>query len=374
MLPLRVLGKCGGYDSDIQDAMRWAAGIAVAGVPANPNPAKVINLSLGSTGSCAASYVDVVNQLTAAGVVVVASAGNDGLAVGTPANCSGVIAVAGVRHAGTKVGYSDLGPEIAIAAPAGNCVNGTGTCLYPLLTTSNSGTSGPGTNIYTSGGSNASFGTSFSAPLVAGTAGLMFSLDPTLTPAQVRTMLAQGARAFPTSGGSPGVNACVAPTSTAQDECYCTTGTCGAGMLDAAGALKAVLLRPNISASATSVTVGTPVTLDGSGSGAIDGALIGNYSWAITGGSNIAGLGSTNAATTTLNTTGVGTVTVALTVTDSAGRQNTASATITVTQPVSSGGGGGGAFDPLWLAGVLLAAFVLSRSRRSSTSRSSRSR
>ena len=145
-------------------------------------------------------------------------------------------------------------------------------------------------------------------------------------------------------------------------------------MLDAAGALKAVLLRPNISASATSVTVGTPVTLDGSGSGAIDGALIGNYSWAITGGSNIAGLGSTNAATTTLNTTGVGTVTVALTVTDSAGRQNTASATITVTQPVSSGGGGGGAFDPLWLAGVLLAAFVLSRSQRSSTARSSRSR
>jgi serine protease len=300
------------------------------------------------------------------------AAGNEGVAVGTPANCAGVIAVAGVRHTGTKVGYSDLGPEVAISAPAGNCVNLTGTCLFPLLSTSNSGTSGPAASIYTSGGANAAFGTSFSAPLVAGTAGLMLSLDSTLTPAQIRTMLAQGARAFPTSGGGAGVNACAAPTSTAQDECYCTTSTCGAGLLDAAGALKAVLLRPNISASATSVTTGTPVTLDGSGSRAIDGALIATYSWAITGGSNIAGLSSTNAATTTLNNTAAGTVTVALTVTDSSGRQNTASETVTFTAPVASSGGG--AFDPLWLAGVLLAAFVLSWSRRSSRLRLARIR
>ncbi len=372
LLPLRVLGKCGGYDSDIIDAMRWAAGIAVSAVPTNTHPAKVINLSLGSSGSCSAAYQDAVSQVNAAGVVVVVAAGNEGVAVGTPANCAGVIAVAGVRHTGTKVGYSDLGPEVAISAPAGNCVNLTGTCLFPLLSTSNSGTSGPVASIYTSGGANAAFGTSFSAPLVAGTAGLMLSLDSTLTPTQIRTMLAQGARVFPTSGGSAGVNACVAPTSTAQDECYCTASTCGAGLLDAAGALKAVLLRPNISASATSVTTGTPVTLDGSGSRAIDGASIATYSWAITGGSNIAGLGSTNAATTTVNTTSPGTVTVALTVTDSAGRQNTASATITVTAPVASSGGG--AFDPLGLAGVLLAAFVLSWSRRSPRSRPSRTR
>ncbi|HEY9066459.1 MAG TPA: S8 family peptidase [Burkholderiaceae bacterium] len=362
--PLRVLGKCGGYDSDIIDAMRWAAGISVSGVPTNTTPAKVINMSLGSSGSCSAAYQDAVNQVAALGVVVVVAAGNDGLAVGTPANCSGVIAVAGVRHTGTKVGYSDLGPEVAISAPAGNCVTLTGTCQFPLLTTSNSGTSGPSTSIYTSGGSNASIGTSFSAPLVAGTAALMYSLDSTLTPAQVRTMLAQGARAFPASGGGAGVNACAAPSSTAQDECYCTTSTCGAGLLDAAGALKAVLLRPSISASSTSVTTGTPVTLDGSGSHAIDGASIATYSWAITSGSNIAGLSSTNAATTTLSTTAAGTVTVALTVTDSSGRQNATSASVTVAAPVpsSSGGGGGGALEPWWLAGLLAATLILSAS------------
>ncbi|HZT55794.1 MAG TPA: S8 family serine peptidase, partial [Burkholderiaceae bacterium] len=116
LLPVRVLGCGGGYDSDIQAAMLWAGALSASPV-ANPFPAKVLNLSLGAAGACSASYRDVVGQLNNAGVVVVAAAGNDGLAVGTPANCPGVIAVAGLRHAGTKVGYSDLGPEIALAAP-----------------------------------------------------------------------------------------------------------------------------------------------------------------------------------------------------------------------------------------------------------------
>ena len=75
-------------------------------------------------GSCSAAYRDAIAAVNAAGAVVVASAGNStGHAVGTPANCPGVIAVGGLRHAGTKVGYSDLGPEISISAPAGNCIN-----------------------------------------------------------------------------------------------------------------------------------------------------------------------------------------------------------------------------------------------------------
>ena len=179
LLPVRVLGCGGGFDSDIQAGMLWAAGLSATPTP-NAYPAKVVNLSLGSNGVCNMAYRDTVTQLSNAGVVVVAAAGNEGIAVGTPANCPGVIAVAGVRHAGTKVGYSDLGPEIAVAAPAGNCVNASGTCLFPLLTTSNSGTTTAVTNaaggsIYTSGGSDASLGTSFSAPLVAGTVGLMIS-------------------------------------------------------------------------------------------------------------------------------------------------------------------------------------------------------
>jgi serine protease len=373
VLPLRVLGKCGGYDSDIQDAMRWAAGIAVAGVPANPNPAKVINLSLGSSGACTLAYQDLVSQLAAAGVLVVAAAGNEGLAVGTPANCSGVLAVAGVRHAGTKVGYSDLGPEVGIAAPAGNCVNLTGTCLFPLLTTANSGTAGPVASIYTDGGSNASIGTSFSAPLVAGAAALMLSANRGLTPAQLIAALKASARPFPTSGAPAGVTACKAPSSTAQTaECYCTTTTCGAGMLDARAAVAAVAkLTANVYAPVTA-TVGTGITVDGAGSVSTAAAPIVTYQWAIVGGSATAAFTSaTNVPAATLVASVAGNVTVSLTVTDSANNTDTSTATlavtdVSVTPPAATdgGGGGGGAFDPLWLVGVLLAAFVLSRSRR----------
>jgi serine protease len=118
------------------------------------------------------------------------------------------------------------------------------------------------------------------------------------------------------------------------------------------------------------VTSGGSVTLDGSGSQAFAGATVASYQWAITAGANIAGLSSTNAATTTLTTTGTGTVTVTLTVTDNSGRQSTTSQSITVTAVVppsnggGGGGGGGGVFDPLWLVGLLAAAFLLRRAPR----------
>ena len=137
LVPVRVLGKCGGQDSDIIAGMLWAAGISVPGAPANPNPARVLNMSLGGAGACSSAYVDAITQINALGAVVVVAAGNDtGHAVGTPGNCPGVITVAGLRHIGTKVGFSDLGPEVSIASPGGNCVNtgATDPCLYPILT------------------------------------------------------------------------------------------------------------------------------------------------------------------------------------------------------------------------------------------------
>ena len=151
VLPVRVLGKCGGYDSDIIAGLRWAAGLPVPDAPGYPYPARVINLSLGSDGSCSAAYQEAVDEVMAAGATIVAAAGNSsGHAVGTPANCSGVIAVAGLRHTGTKVGYSALGAEVAISAPAGNCVNSeTGSaCPHPILTTTNSGTTVPAAAAY----------------------------------------------------------------------------------------------------------------------------------------------------------------------------------------------------------------------------------
>jgi serine protease len=248
VLPVRVLGKCGGFDSDIIAGMRWAAGLSVPGAPANPHPARVINLSLGGDGACSAAYQDAVDEIMAAGTVIVAAAGNSsGHAVATPASCRGVIAVAGLRHAGTKVGFSSLGPEVAIAAPGGNCVAtaANAACLYPILTTTDSGETAPVGPTYTDS-YNISVGTSFSAPLVAGVAALVLSVHPGMAPQEVTRLLQATARPFPTVGSVPSSSAapeCTLPQYNLmgmpvdQLECYCTTATCGAGMLDAGAAL-----------------------------------------------------------------------------------------------------------------------------------------
>jgi len=244
LLPVRVLGKCGGYDSDIIAGMLWAAGLAVPGVPDNPNPARVINMSLGGSGACTLDYIEALAAIStlANPPVIVASAGNSsGQAVSSPADCAGVIAVAGLRHIGTKVGFSDLGPEITISAPAGNCVN-TGDndpCLYPILGATNTGKTGPVASAYTDS-FKYSVGTSFSAPLVAGTAALMLSLRPTLTPQEVAAILKKTARGFPASGAEATVKTCHVSDGSEQLECYCTASTCGAGMLDAAAAVAEV--------------------------------------------------------------------------------------------------------------------------------------
>jgi len=166
--------------------------------------------------------------------------------VQAPANCPGAIAVAALRHAGTKVGFSDLGPEIALAAPGGNCVNVEpgSQCLYPIVTTSNDGTTTPGDSGYTDG-IRISVGTSFSAPLVSATAALMLSVRASLAPAQVRSFLEGTTRPFPIATNDASLARCVAPYLGAsaafvdQAECLCTTQTCGAGMLDAGAAVAA---------------------------------------------------------------------------------------------------------------------------------------
>ena len=391
VLPVRVLGKCGGFDDDIIAGMRWAAGLAntatcnAAGAAAaraencNPHPARVINLSLGSSGSCSAGYRDAVTELTAASVAVVVASGNDaGRAVNEPANCAGAIAVSGVRHAGTKVGYSNLGPEVAIAAPAGNCVTLTGACVYPLLTTIYAGSTAPGINTYSSS-TNASLGTSFAAPLVAGTVGLMLSVDPQLTPAQIKTALQASARAFPTVGAQDDTAVtCRAPGAFDQIECYCTASTCGAGLLDAGAAVARVQLATlipvaRISASSTAPVVGSSVTLDGAGSTASAGRSITGYIWSVSSGAGLASFtGATDGSSATLATSAVGQVVVQLTVSDSFGASHSSSQTLSVTAvPVvvtptsanSGGGGGGGAMGAGWLLGLGLAVLALLRSR-----------
>lgn len=385
VLPVRVLGKCGGDDSDIQAGMLWAAGIPVVGVPANANPARIISMSLGSTDACDASYADVLTQLAAKGVLVVASAGNDiGHAVATPANCAGVVAVAGLRHAGTKVGFSDIGPEVALAAPAGNCVNtGNGQpCLYPIVTALNAGTTTPVANssIFSNGTTRLSLGTSFSAPLVAGTAALMLSANADLSAADLTRLLKSTARPFPTTGGDNGdgtvVPQCVAPRAGVdQDQCYCTTSTCGAGMLDArAAVLEAVAVHAVITATPASPQAGQSVTLSAASTALAAGRSIASYAWSLVDGGGVvtALAGATDGATVSFTASGNGSVVVQLIVTDTQGRSSTATLTVVVapvaTTPVSkpvasSGGGGGGALGWGWLAALFAAVLVLMRVR-----------
>ena len=392
VLPVRVLGKCGGYDSDIIAGMRWAAGLTVPGVPANPNPARVISMSLGypddSASGCTAAdpYSVAVAEVHAAGAVVVASAGNDSRKVNKPANCPGVISVAGLRHAGTKNGFSSLGPEVSIAAPAGNCVNddGDGECLYPILSTSNTGTTTPSCPTHTTGGSDAAVGTSFAAPLVSGTAALMLAANPALTPAQVLSLLKSSARGFPSSGAGVGVSSCVAGISTDQDECYCTTGTCGAGMLDAGAAVRAAagtLPIARIGETSTRIDLGSATLLDGSGSSVAAGRTLAGYGWALGDGTLARFNGTTGGSTASVSALGSGLVAVTLTIGDSAGASASSSAVLR-TGPApgatcgtdSSDGAGtpassttedsGGALGEGWLAGLALITALLAAVRR----------
>ncbi len=384
VLPVRVLGKCYGVDSDIQAGMRWAAGIPVAGVPDNPNPAKVLNMSLGGSGACSASYQAVVDEILARGVVIVAAAGNSaGGPVGTPASCRGVIAVAALRHVGTKVGFSDLGPEISISAPGGNCVNITSgsACLYPILAATDGGNTVPTGSTWTNS-FDITVGTSFSSPLVAGTVGLMFSAQPGLSPAQVLSALKNTARPFPTTGGDNGtdptpVTQCQAPSSNVEQlQCYCNTSFCGAGMLDASAAVGAVAsLAARITVATATPTAGSAVQFGSADSTTASGRRLVSWAWSIVNGGGIvsAFTGATNTATASITPSGAGTFTVRLTVTDDLGISASSDQAVTVaaapvttppTTPTPPGvdsgsGGGGGASSWPWLLLLTVAVLAL---------------
>jgi len=332
VLPVRVLGKCGGTDSDILDGMRWAAGLHVDGVPDNAHPAQIVNMSLGGTGACTSAQQIVINEVLALGVLVVVSAGNEGGPVDSPANCVGVAGIAGLRNVGTKVGFSSLGPEISLAAPAGNCVNTSGgVCVYPIDTTSNAGTTTPTINGYTDQ-LNPSLGTSFSAPIVAGIAALMVSANSNLRAPQIIARLKEGSLTFPVSSDTAIPN-CHVPTGSSDlqtSECNCTKQTCGAGMANAPRALKAALRPIAAIAVPASVSAGQNVTLSAAGSAAACGHTIASYSWTVVG-SSTTPVQNANAPAATVIAPTSGSITVQVTVTDDAGLTDTAQATITAT-------------------------------------------
>ncbi|MFF1324033.1 S8 family peptidase [Streptomyces chartreusis] len=210
--PLRVLGKCGGYDSDIIDAITWASGGTVSGVPANANVAKVINMSLGGGGACSTATQSAINAAVNRGTTVVVAAGNSNANASgySPASCANVISVAAADRQGNRSYYSNYGTVVDIAAPGGetNSVAANG-----ILSTLNSGAQGPSTENY-----DYYQGTSMAAPHVAGLAALMKSANPALTPAQIESAIKTNSRALPGT----------------------CSGGCGAGLADAAKTVQAV--------------------------------------------------------------------------------------------------------------------------------------
>jgi serine protease len=265
VLPVRVAGKCGADVADIIDGMRWVAGLSVClrsdanGVclqtsAALPAPrARIVNISFGGTGSCGSSsdptsYQGTIDELRSRGVVVVAAAGNEWTTPTRPAKCPGVVGVVALNRDGFKSNYSNFGPELTasgIATVGGDDADADARWNVMadsgLWSLANSGTTGPAAPAY-----GQYWGTSFSAPVVAGAISLMLSVNPNLSYDQIVQGLEVSARPHVTST-LPGVATCSASN---PGRCLCTPATCGAGLLDVAQAMRyardpAAYVRPN---------------------------------------------------------------------------------------------------------------------------------
>jgi serine protease len=217
VVPVRVLGQCGGYTSDIANGIIWASGGAVTGVPNIAARAQVINMSLGGGGACDATSQSAINSARSRGTVVVVAAGNENqnASNSNPANCSGVIAVAATGKTGGRASYSNYGTVVDVAAPGGDSG-------AAILSTLNAGTKAPGADSYAG-----YMGTSMATPHVAGVVALMLAKNPALTPDEVEAKLKATARAFPAACSG-----------------------CGAGIVDASAAVDA----------ATGTTTGTTIS------------------------------------------------------------------------------------------------------------------
>ncbi|MYS10603.1 S8 family serine peptidase [Streptomyces sp. SID6041] len=212
ILPVRVLGRCGGTTSDIIDAITWASGGTVTDVPANKNPAAVINMSLGGKFTCDQAYNAALKGARDRGTTVVVSAGNDNTdaAAFSPAGCANVITVAASDREGNRAAYSNYGKVVDVTAPGGETNVRDADGIWSSL---NTGTTTPDKEKY------ASYqGTSMAAPHIAGLAALLKQKNSSLTPAQIEQTIKENTRALPGT----------------------CSGGCGAGLSDADKTLTAV--------------------------------------------------------------------------------------------------------------------------------------
>ncbi|MFB7391138.1 S8 family serine peptidase [Streptomyces sp. NPDC056191] len=247
--PVRVLGKCGGSSADIADAITWASGGSVPGVPANATPAKVINLSLGgASATCPSVYQTAINGAVARGTTVVVAAGNSNANASgfTPANCANVINVASTSREGNRSYYSNFGAIVDVAAPGGETRRSTdtpGTVTTPengIYSTLNSGATTQSAENF-----KPYQGTSMAAPHIAGLAALLKSAKSTLTPAEIESAIKANARPLPGT----------------------CTGGCGTGIADSAKTVDAVTTSPpagTVFTNATDVTIVDNATVSSS--------------------------------------------------------------------------------------------------------------
>lgn len=350
LLPIRVLGKCGGSLSDVADAVRWAAGLSVTGVAINPSPADVINLSLSGDGACSAIEQSAINAAVAAGSLVVVAAGNEGANVASvsPANCDNVITVGAIARDGKIAAYSNVGLSVDLTAPGGDDPAPPDLVNNPpngVLTLSNFGATTPGADAIA-----IIQGTSFTAAQVSAVSALMRAVEGTLSPALMANILKATARAFPDPS--------------------CDTSLCGTGVLDANAALAAAanpgLIAANLPPTALaggpySGVQDAPISFDGSGSSDPESQPL-TYSWDFGDDSFATGVNPEHVYAV------AGTFTVALVVNDGIADSVPSTATVTVSangnKVVDPTGGGGcslsadaGLFDPLWLIAALAAGF-----------------
>lgn len=184
VLPVRILGRCGGNTADVAAAILWASGYPVDGTPVNANPARVINLSLsGPSAECPRSLQTAIDIADERGVVVVVAAGSSGVNTRdqTPANCSGVIVVGGVDRLGRRAPTSNFGREVTVSALGGNMALGETQGIY---TTTDSGRFRPRAARY-----GYYQGSSAAAAYASGVIADLLSRRPELGPNDVRAVI-----------------------------------------------------------------------------------------------------------------------------------------------------------------------------------------
>lgn len=193
LLNARALGACGfGYVSDMADAVRWLAGDPVAGVPAAPRRADVINMSLSMGGGCPATLQNAINTAWFRNIPVAVAAGNSGRPAieYAPGNCYNVITVGAIGSDRVRASYSNHGGAVDIYAPG-----------HHILSAGNTGLRGP-----VSPNSRFDYGTSMATPHVAGTLALLKQKNPTLSSDQYKQLVLNSGDAWPTLPGGKTLN------------------------------------------------------------------------------------------------------------------------------------------------------------------------